>query len=108
MEVRLSNMTAAKGISFRRVRWLYLLRCRFIPQPSAMLFGHRWDQKAWTKWYWRQTFGIEYLHLLTVFNQIQTSKGEVIITNDGATILRSIQALHPAAKMVRFCSRLRR
>ena len=34
-------------------------------------------------------------------NQIQTSKGEVIITNDGATILKSIQALHPAAKMVR-------
>jgi T-complex protein 1 subunit delta len=31
--------------------------------------------------------------------QIQTSKGEVIITNDGATILKSIQALHPAAKM---------
>ena len=33
--------------------------------------------------------------------QIQTSKGELIITNDGATILKSIQALHPAAKMVR-------
>jgi hypothetical protein len=32
--------------------------------------------------------------------QIQTSKGETLITNDGATILRSIQALHPAAKMV--------
>jgi len=32
--------------------------------------------------------------------QIQTSKGEVIVTNDGATILKSIQALHPAAKMV--------
>jgi len=31
---------------------------------------------------------------------IQTSKGEVIITNDGATILKSIQALHPAAKML--------
>jgi phosphatidylserine decarboxylase len=36
-----------------------------------------------------------------VFFKIQTSKGEVIVTNDGATILRSIQALHPAAKMVR-------
>ncbi|KDQ61036.1 hypothetical protein JAAARDRAFT_67441 [Jaapia argillacea MUCL 33604] len=31
---------------------------------------------------------------------IQTSKGETIITNDGATILKSIQALHPAAKML--------
>jgi len=33
-------------------------------------------------------------------SQIQTSKGEVIVTNDGATILQSIQALHPASKMV--------
>ncbi|EPS95438.1 hypothetical protein FOMPIDRAFT_1132484 [Fomitopsis schrenkii] len=31
---------------------------------------------------------------------IQTSKGELVITNDGATILKSIQALHPAAKML--------
>ncbi|KAL5489800.1 CCT4 [Sanghuangporus weigelae] len=31
---------------------------------------------------------------------IQTPKGEVLITNDGATILKSIQALHPAAKML--------
>ncbi|TFK76303.1 T-complex protein 1 [Pluteus cervinus] len=31
---------------------------------------------------------------------IQTSKGEVIVTNDGATILKNIQALHPAAKML--------
>ncbi|EJD42226.1 T-complex protein 1, partial [Auricularia subglabra TFB-10046 SS5] len=30
---------------------------------------------------------------------IITSKGEVIVTNDGATILRNIQAFHPAAKM---------
>ena len=35
--------------------------------------------------------------------QIQTAKGEVIITNDGATILKSIQALHPAAKMACPC-----
>ncbi|KAF8746145.1 hypothetical protein AX14_000190 [Amanita brunnescens Koide BX004] len=31
---------------------------------------------------------------------IQTAKGEVIVTNDGATILKSIQAIHPAAKML--------
>ncbi|KZT02192.1 t-complex protein 1 [Laetiporus sulphureus 93-53] len=31
---------------------------------------------------------------------IQTSKGELIITNDGATIMKSLQALHPAAKML--------
>ncbi|KZV90125.1 T-complex protein 1 [Exidia glandulosa HHB12029] len=30
---------------------------------------------------------------------IITAKNEVIITNDGATILRNIQAFHPAAKM---------
>ncbi|THH04051.1 hypothetical protein EW146_g10278 [Bondarzewia mesenterica] len=31
---------------------------------------------------------------------IQTARGELIITNDGATILKSTQALHPAAKML--------
>ncbi|KAK4998620.1 T-complex protein 1 subunit delta [Elasticomyces elasticus] len=31
---------------------------------------------------------------------IQTGKGETIITNDGATMLRSIAVLHPAAKML--------
>jgi hypothetical protein len=41
--------------------------------------------------------------LMTWRFKIQTSGGEVIVTNDGATILKSIQAMHPAAKMVRFC-----
>jgi len=31
---------------------------------------------------------------------IQTGKGEVIITNDGATILKHMSVLHPAAKML--------
>ncbi|ESN92117.1 hypothetical protein HELRODRAFT_186162 [Helobdella robusta] len=31
---------------------------------------------------------------------IQTGKGEVTITNDGATILKQMQVLHPAAKML--------
>ncbi|KAJ1515467.1 T-complex protein 1 subunit delta [Coelomomyces lativittatus] len=31
---------------------------------------------------------------------IQTSKGEVIITNDGATILKHMSVLHPAARML--------
>merc|ERR1719342_435655 len=31
---------------------------------------------------------------------IQNSKGEVTITNDGATILKQMQVLHPAAKML--------
>jgi hypothetical protein len=32
--------------------------------------------------------------------QMQTSQGEVIITNDGATILKQMSVNHPAAKMV--------
>lgn len=33
--------------------------------------------------------------------QIQDEKGDVTITNDGATILKQMQVLHPAAIMVR-------
>lgn len=61
MEVRMSNMVAAKAIS----------------DAVRTSLGPRGMDKM-----------------------IQTSKGEVIITNDGATILKSIQALHPAAKML--------
>ena len=32
--------------------------------------------------------------------QIQADRGDVTITNDGATILKQMQVLHPAAKMV--------
>lgn len=31
---------------------------------------------------------------------IQTAQGEVIITNDGATILKHLSVMHPAARMV--------
>jgi len=34
------------------------------------------------------------------FVQIQTAQGEVVITNDGATILKHMAVLHPAARMV--------
>ncbi|KAI0320752.1 T-complex protein 1 [Amylostereum chailletii] len=61
MEVRLSNMVAAKAIS----------------DAVRTSLGPRGMDKM-----------------------IQTSKGEVIVTNDGATILKSIQALHPASKML--------
>lgn len=61
MEVRLSNMVAAKAIS----------------DAVRTSLGPRGMDKM-----------------------IQTAKGETLITNDGATILRSIQALHPAAKML--------
>ena len=33
--------------------------------------------------------------------QIQAAGGDVTITNDGATILKQMQVLHPAAKMVK-------
>ncbi|KAI0040906.1 T-complex protein 1 [Auriscalpium vulgare] len=61
MEVRLSNLVAAKAIS----------------DAVRTSLGPRGMDKM-----------------------IQTTKGEVIVTNDGATILRSIQALHPASKML--------
>ncbi|KAH9993750.1 T-complex protein 1 [Russula vinacea] len=61
MEVRLSNLVAAKAIS----------------DAVRTSLGPRGMDKM-----------------------IQTSKGEVIVTNDGATILQSIQALHPASKML--------
>ncbi|KAG8814421.1 T-complex protein 1 subunit delta, partial [Serendipita sp. 400] len=61
MEVRLSNMTAAKAIS----------------DAVRTSLGPKGMDKM-----------------------ISNSKGEVIVTNDGATILKSIQALHPAAKML--------
>lgn len=34
---------------------------------------------------------------------IQNGKGEVLITNDGATILKNLSVLHPIAKIVTFC-----
>ena len=36
-----------------------------------------------------------------LFHQIQSEKGDVTITNDGATILKQMQVLHPVARMVR-------
>lgn len=35
-----------------------------------------------------------------VLPQIQSGKGDVTITNDGATILKEMKLVHPAAKMV--------
>ena len=32
--------------------------------------------------------------------QIQDTKGKVLITNDGATILKQMEVIHPTAKMV--------
>ncbi len=35
-----------------------------------------------------------------LLSQIKGSDGNVTITNDGATILKKMQVLHPVAKMV--------
>lgn len=35
-----------------------------------------------------------------IWFQIQAGNGEVTITNDGATILKQMNVIHPAAKMV--------
>ena len=40
------------------------------------------------------------IYIVVDFSQIQGGKGDVTITNDGATILKEMQVLHPAAKMV--------
>ncbi|KAF8323862.1 T-complex protein 1 [Clavulina sp. PMI_390] len=61
MEVRLSNMTAAKAIS----------------DAVRTSLGPKGMDKM-----------------------IQTGSGEVIVTNDGATILKHMAVLHPAAKML--------
>jgi hypothetical protein len=65
-------------------------------QLSVMLSGPHLALEGWTRWC--RLSCQSRLHDLRL-SQIQTAKGEVIVTNDGATILRSIQALHPAAKM---------
>lgn len=41
---------------------------------------------------------LKFIHMLIL--QIQAANGDVTITNDGATILKQMQVLHPAAKMV--------
>ncbi|KAK4058816.1 T-complex protein 1 subunit delta [Microbotryomycetes sp. JL221] len=61
MEVRLSNMTAAKAVA----------------DAVRTSLGPRGMDKM-----------------------IQTSSGEVVITNDGATILKHMSVMHPAAKML--------
>ena len=40
------------------------------------------------------------LHYVSLSAQIQTANGEVVITNDGATILKHMAIMHPAARML--------
>eukprot|EP00961_Rhodomonas_salina_P273679 3698086-Rhodomonas_salina.1 len=43
------------------------------------------------------------IEVTKVIAQIQSGQGEVIITNDGATILKQMSVAHPTAKMVSPC-----
>lgn len=91
---------------------LILTHHLFVWQLLLMLSERAWAPKAWTRWsvkrFWRQA----YFSLLpshrrvskagaVCLSQIQDEKGDVTITNDGATILKQMQVLHPAAIMVR-------
>lgn len=72
--------------------------------------GEKNNGKIWNSWdfnikrlnYWSEWEPFEkllYIIYLLIL-QIQAANGDVTITNDGATILKQMQVLHPAAKMV--------
>lgn len=86
MEVRLSNMTAAKGTSHP---------APFPPRHEARAHPLSFPLAAVADAV-RTSLGPRGMDKM-----IQTSSGEVVITNDGATILKHMSVMHPAAKMVR-------
>jgi hypothetical protein len=54
--------------------------------------------------FFAQTYVLNYshthTHTHTHTHQIITSNSDVVITNDGATILKQMEVTHPCAKMV--------
>lgn len=82
-------------------------------QLLQMRSERAWGPKAWTRWSVNRFCPLPHFTLLQEIHaslkqmlflclfQIQDEKGDVTITNDGATILKQMQVLHPAAKMVR-------
>jgi hypothetical protein len=83
MEVRLSNMTAAKGDPSS---------LSLHPHPSSLTPCLRRAAVADAV---RTSLGPRGMDKM-----IQTAQGEVVITNDGATILKHMSVMHPAARMV--------
>lgn len=81
MEVRLSNMTAAKGQSHPTTAPRELKKLTRVPSAVADAVRTSLGPRGMDK-------------------MIQTSSGEVVITNDGATILKHMSVMHPAARMV--------
>lgn len=67
-----------------------------------MLYEPHLVQRVWIRWYRIHVPPASMSGSIVRLQQIQTSQGEVIVTNDGATILKHMAVLHPAAKMVRF------
>lgn len=80
-----------------------------------MLFAPAWGRAAWTRWYVCSSLQWAGAHshcsgpMLTQHAcplnmlpglQVCQANGEVIITNDGATILNKMTVLQPAAKML--------
>ena len=66
---------------------------------SALLWGHA----AWTRWcvHGRGTVVVRPgLYSYHHASQVASPNGEVIITNDGATILQKMTVTQPAAKML--------
>lgn len=68
-----------------------------------MPFAQAWVHEEWIRWYCLHVnSGLHnsYNILSSLHMQIQSGKGDVTITNDGATILKQMKLVHPAAKMV--------
>lgn len=81
MEVRMSNLTAAKGeLDFEQRVFHRTERVRFLAAVADVV---------------RTSLGPRGMDKM-----IKTPDGQVLVTNDGATILKNIGAMHPAARMV--------
>lgn len=89
MEVRLSNLTAAKG-------------AQRVSSPRTHLLLHRTPPLTFRTCLLAAVADAVRTSLgpRGMDKMIQTAQGEVVITNDGATILKHMSVLHPAARMV--------
>jgi T-complex protein 1 subunit delta len=82
-QVRSSNIIAAKGLFY--FFKISSSRCRLCSNVS-----------------WSSRHGQNGIPLVFKNIKIQSGEGEVVISNDGATILKKMGVMHPAAKMVPF------
>lgn len=87
-DVRTSNIEAAKAVADS---------VRTSLGPRGMDKMVRYDFEGSRK---RCVASSKYRHQLTSGLQVVQPDGEVLITNDGATILQKMTVQHPAAKML--------